>query len=763
MENPCLNDNYVDAAALRRYNFFKGLILVFLAVLLLSLWGFTRQFANIQAPTLRGPDGMVVPGDITLNGRGTPNSDIQVQMDGKSIGTTIVDAEGNWSLSTDLATGEYDFVALALDPDGVERGRSGGLTLNVTAPVVYSAPTLTLPSGEINMVAVPFNGTGTPGSTVDLFNNGMSVGTAVVDSNGQWSLNAPVNRYINDVQAFGFNTEGTPIGDSGVQRLLLQAAATSLTLDPPELGDFSLGDAGLSQSFIRLTGTGEPATQVRLLLGDVDLGLVDVAADGKWSFDGDLALKPGTYDLQARMIASDGTDLSMAEAAGLVVPALGVVPTLIVDVADGGSIWRGTAQPNATVEIVVDGIVVGTAAADADGNWSWTPDLELGAYEVVVRAADDPDLASDAQTVRFGQPVNIGPAEIVDAGDGSADLTLRGTAVPNSLIQIIINGEIVDTVTADAAGSWAYATNLTNGRYVVNGRYKDLSAEQADQMAATQTLTFGQPTGGLQLLLAGSSGVGQTGTAPVGSPAVEIILDASWSMMEFLGDDTRFEAARTALQNITDAVLPDGTPIAVRVFGNIEGDFSCRTDLMVPYQLLDRDALATFLTDVEPQFNANTPIADSLARVQFDLADAGDLERIVVLLTDGKETCGGDPAAQIRKLRESGIAIEVNIVGLAIADDTLKIEFERWAEIGGGQYFDVTDPDQLAEVLGEAVLIPYVVRNEAGNIVTFGRVGGRTQNLPVGSYEVEVRTVPTMTFERVEIVEGELVQLTLDE
>ncbi|MCA9978555.1 MAG: VWA domain-containing protein, partial [Anaerolineales bacterium] len=497
--------------------------------------------------------------------------------------------------------------------------------------------------------------------------------------------------------------------------------------------------------------------------GDLDLGLVDVAADGSWSFDSDLALEPGTYDLQARMHAPDGTDLDTAEIAGLVVPALGTAPTLVIDETDGGLMWRGMAQPNSTVEIVVDGVVVGTATADAAGIWSWAPDLALGAYEVAVRTADNPDLASDAQTVRFGLPVSIGPAEIVDAGDGTAELTLRGTAVANSQIQIIINGEIVDTVTADADGNWAYTTSLPNGSYEVNGRYLDLSEAQADQMAASQTLTIGQPMGTLQLLLAGASGAGQPGTAPAGAPAVEIILDASWSMMELLGDDTRFEAARTSLQNITETVLPDGTPIAVRVFGNIEGDYACRTDLMVPYQPLDREAMASFLADVEPQFNANTPLADSLARVQFDLAEAGDVERIVVLLTDGKETCGGDPAAQIQKLRDLGINVQVNIVGLAIADDALKAEFERWAEIGGGQYFDVSDPARLAEVLGEAILIPYIVRNEAGDIVTYGRVGGLTQNLPVGTYEVEVRTVPAVTFDMVEIAEGELIQLTLDE
>ncbi|MCB9443690.1 MAG: VWA domain-containing protein [Ardenticatenaceae bacterium] len=416
---------------------------------------------------------------------------------------------------------------------------------------------------------------------------------------------------------------------------------------------------------------------------------------------------------------------------------------------------------------------MGHGGRDAICNWSFDGDfaLESGTYDLQARmvSADDVELGTAnvvdlvVPNLAVSQPVVIDTADVVDAGTDSGELVLHGTAVPGKQIQIIINGEVIDIVTADDDGNWSYTTTLPTGSYTVNGRYLDLSEAEANQLAASQSLTVGEPTGQLQLLFAGGAADGQLGLAPAGYPAVEIILDASGSMMELLGSDTRFETARAALQNITDNVLPDSTPIAVRVFGNIEGNYACRTDLMIPYQPLDRAAMDAFLADVEPQVDANTPIADSLARVALDLADAGDLERIVVLLTDGEETCGGDPAAQIQKLRDAGIGVQVNIVGLAIADDALKAEFERWVEIGGGQYVDVTDPGRLAEVLGELLLVPYVVRNEAGEVVVNGRVGGPPQTLPIGTYEVLVGTVPAMTFDSVEIVTGEMVQLTLGE
>lgn len=770
MEDPALSKNFVDAAALRRYNFFKGLILVLLAALLLSLWGFTRQFASIQAPTLNGPAEAIVPGSVLLNGRGTPNSDIDVQMDGQSIGMATVDADGNWSLNTDLAAGEYAFIARALDPDGGERGRSSSLTLNVAEPIAYTAPTLTLPSGEVKIDAVPFSGTGTPGSTVELFTNGISVGTVVVGDDGQWQINAPIARYLNEVEVIGLTPDGMDIGSSGIQRLALAAAAAGLTLDAPHLGEFGLDANGRSQALITLSGTGEPHSQVRLAVGGVDLGMVAVNTDGNWSFAGDLAMEPGTYDLQANMVGPDGANLSVAEFAGLVIPDIAAAsdagtPTLAAEPnADGDMVLYGTAVPGSTVEIVVDGEVVGTAVADDAGSWSWLPDLALGAYEFSARSTAAPDLVSEAQLVRIGRPVNFGDVAIVDMGNGRNELVLQGTAVPNSQIQILIDGEVVDTVTADANGSWTYTTTLPNGSYAVNGRYLDMSETQAEQMAAAQTITVGQPSGALQIAftVTAASADGGAGTASANAPAVEIILDASGSMLDFMNGTTRFEVARAALQNINENVLPAGTPIAVRAFGNIEGNYSCRTDLMIPYQPLDKDAMGAFLAQVNPQVDANTPLADSLSRVKFDLAEASDRQQIVVLLTDGKETCGGDPATQIQALRDSGVDVQVNIVGLAIADDALKAEFERWAEIGGGQYFDANVAERLAEVLGEALLTSYIVRDETGEVVAIGRVGGLAQTLPVGTYTVEVNTAPAILFEMVEIVAGETVQLTLD-
>lgn len=79
----------------------------------------------------------------------------------------------------------------------------------------------------------------------------------------------------------------------------------------------------------------------------------------------------------------------------------------------------------------------------------------------------------------------------------------------------------------------------------------------------------------------------------------------------------------------------------------------------------------------------------------YDLSEVtGD--RIVVLVTDGEETCEGDPALAIKGLRAQGLDVRVNIVGYAIDDDALRDTFESWAVLGRGQHLNAPDAGQLA-------------------------------------------------------------------
>ena len=72
----------------------------------------------------------------------------------------------------------------------------------------------------------------------------------------------------------------------------------------------------------------------------------------------------------------------------------------------------------------------------------------------------------------------------------------------------------------------------------------------------------------------------------VGGAAIELILDASGSMLKRLDGKRRIEIAKEVLGEAITEHIPPGTPVALRVFGHKEAN-SCRTDLELPLAPLD--------------------------------------------------------------------------------------------------------------------------------------------------------------------------------
>ena len=179
--------------------------------------------------------------------------------------------------------------------------------------------------------------------------------------------------------------------------------------------------------------------------------------------------------------------------------------------------------------------------------------------------------------------------------------------------------------------------------------------------------------------------------------AVEFILDASGSMLKKLNGVRRIDLAKSALTGLAKDALPNGTAFALRVFGNREAG-SCRTDLDIPLGPLDRNAAVARIQTLQSMNLAKTPIGASLVEVAKDLKGAKP-PLLVVLVTDGEETCGGNPKAAIQSLRAGGTDVRVNIVGFAVDEVVLKETFREWARLGNGGYFDAQNGEQLKNAL----------------------------------------------------------------
>ena len=315
---------------------------------------------------------------------------------------------------------------------------------------------------------------------------------------------------------------------------------------------------------------------------------------------------------------------------------------------------------------------------------------------------------------------------------GGSELAVRWTGPDNS-------GDYITIVPADAPArdylSYHYTKSgspgtleapLEPGAYelrYLTGRSRSILARAAIEV------TPGAVPGTLRVFAAAETPRAES------AGAVEVILDASGSMLKRIEGERRIEIAKDALENLANQVIPAGTRFALRVFGHKEAD-SCRTDLEIPAAPLNPGAVTAKIRTIQAKNLAKTPIAASLRKVKQDLAGiSGPVT--VLLLTDGEETCDGDPRSAIEELLKAGFDVRVNIVGFAINELELKEQFESWARIGTGRYIEAHDKEELREAMNRSLDLPFEVLS-GEEVAATGIVNGAVVTLLPGKYRVRV-------------------------
>jgi hypothetical protein len=247
----------------------------------------------------------------------------------------------------------------------------------------------------------------------------------------------------------------------------------------------------------------------------------------------------------------------------------------------------------------------------------------------------------------------------------------------------------------------------------------------------------------------------------IGGVAVELILDTSFSMTEPLGSSTRIDVAKASLTRLVDEALPEGLPVALRIFKpGTPKKSSCATRIAVKLGPLDKAAMLDRIARLTIAPRTKTPLAATIAAAAKDI---GSVEgpRIVVVVTDGAESCKGDPEAAIRSLVEAGFDTTVNIVGLALDDEDLKTQMAGWAATGGGVFVDAQDEAGLTAAIGRALAAPFRVYDPDGALVGEGVMGDTPVSVPPGTYRVEVLSEPPIVVQDVEVSSDQTSQVAV--
>ncbi len=300
------------------------------------------------------------------------------------------------------------------------------------------------------------------------------------------------------------------------------------------------------------------------------------------------------------------------------------------------------------------------------------------------------------------------------------------------LPRLLSTGQQILNHIAGLSGGKAY---FTPDPKQLDGIYQAISAELTHPPGYLLQAHPSRGTGSLQLVATGEY------IPAVSAPThIELIVDASGSMRRKMADTPKIDIAKTVLTEIVNE-LPEKLHVALRVYGDRiregrTGD--CEdTRLLHPFRGLRKKELLNRIDSIRAL--GTTPIAYSLEQLQQDFAGT-DGEKLVILVTDGREECEGDPVATVRRLKKQGLRFRLNVIGFTLKNRRLIRQMKALARAGGGRYFSAQNYSSLKTSLADAMAVSYRVLDSADTPVTRGRIDRGPVRLPEGIYTVRLNT-----------------------
>ena len=286
-----------------------------------------------------------------------------------------------------------------------------------------------------------------------------------------------------------------------------------------------------------------------------------------------------------------------------------------------------------------------------------------------------------------------------------------------------------------------------------NGKFRGrLSLKEGEnRIVATATGVDGRTTRDVVTLMVRPTGCAELDVVALrdGEPAlslsnraIEIVFDASNSMWGRMEGRPKIEVAKEILTESLDW-MPSDLNVALRVYGNRhprEQRNCADTELLVPLAGNDRGQIREAIAGFRPR--GQTPLAHSLRQVAGDMQGFVG-ERAVVLVTDGLESCGGDPVEAARALQAGG-SLPVHVIGFGLSTegDEDPESLRAIAEVSGGRFLTARSAAELRDALSETVGTPYRVLKDS-QVVAAGALGSvEPLRLASGEYRLELQSEP---------------------
>jgi Ca2+-binding RTX toxin-like protein len=578
-----------------------------------------------------------------------------------SLGTVTADGSGDWTLTgiSTLPEGSYTLTASQTDVAGNTSAIGASTSLQIdtsapTGPTVVSVATDTAGAdtagttsdGITNVSPTSFTGTSEAFATIEVFIGGLSDGSTVdADSNGDWTYTYAgdaLNPGDHAVTATATDVAGNTSSASAEFDLVIdQSVAAPTPVLSTASNSGSTADTLTNDNVPTVEGTFEAGSKVEVDWGDAGFVVVTNSATGSLE---QFTKTGGAYSDGAQTVTFRVTDpagnVSTSSDLSLTIdtaPFASIDADAFTDNLSNDStpdITGSGAQANAPIEVFAnDGggaVSLGTTTADGSGNWTLTSGSTLvdDTYTITVQQTDPAgNVSADGSGVTVEIDTAAPSAPVVDTvtddtgGNGADGLTndmdpvFSGTAVPESTVEVFVDGSSIGTVTA-TGGTWSIpSSTLTDGTYVVTATATDAAGNtSAASSDFTVEIDSTVDTPVIDITDATNSGATDDTITSDTTPVIEGTFEAGVAIMIDWDDTNGFVSSGTgtgSLQTFTSpTTFSDGdTPNVVLRVTDDAGNTADSASLDL---VIDTSAATINLTSISEDTTVNAGTTSDL-------------------------------------------------------------------------------------------------------------------------------------------------------
>jgi outer membrane protein OmpA-like peptidoglycan-associated protein len=419
----------------------------------------------------------------TLTGTAEPGSSVRVTIGGMTVCSAVAPPSGVWSCVVSmLSDGVKTVVAEASDQAGNTSAPSAGreLTIDTMAP---DAPVIGSPSaGGTTGLSPVLNGSAEPLARVRVVEGGSVVCEVAADTTGRWTCPTILGEGPHTISATQTDRAGN-VSPATMPRAFRVENRPTVLIDALEPINIERAAMYKVRGFCT---TGSGAVTVTILsasaMAPCVMGRFEATVDTQSVPDARVV----AVGAAQRTAGGAGQD-SKNTIKDTVAPNM---PTLELMLNDGVTTsnqptFGGQSEPNSVVTIFINGVPVGTATADAMGQYSFTPAAPLaeGAYGARASATDAVgNLGPETEPLNFAVDSVAPRAPLITtpvAQEGLASdrpFLFAGTAEPGARVTVYVDGQPLGTGTADRDGRFSVsvpASDIAVGSHRVTAEARD--------------------------------------------------------------------------------------------------------------------------------------------------------------------------------------------------------------------------------------------------------------------------------------------------